>query len=367
MAQSDNQSKKEEGRQFGNKSNKILKKRNIRHKLYAIIPVIFVLVIMYVMFWDSRKELITQLKEADKRYFLIMTALGILYVVIDSIPYKILVNRLNPSYTLLDSVQISYLGIFLNVTTLGAGIKPGQTYMLSKKGVTPGSAFAILTVPYIYHKFSIVLYATIALLFSHDFIKTTFSESYHYIYSAYGLSALIIAGIILACVCKPIHRILFAPFDKWIKNEESKAYNIKEILKSQLSYLQQESAGILKNVKNALIIVPIYLVKITCWYAMPYVALKAVHADVSVSFTEVIVTAAFMLMIVGVIPVVGGIGPSEFVYILLFSVLYGKVYAGSTMILYRMANYYIPFLIGLVVSLYNLKKIGKDVDTDRSY
>lgn len=89
---------------------------------------------------------------------------------------------------------------------------------------------------------------------------------------------------------------------------------------------------------------------------MPYIALKAVHADISVSFMNVIVTSAFMLMIVGVIPVVGGIGPSEFVYILLFSVLYGKVYAGSTMILYRMANYYIPFLIGTVISIYSFKK-----------
>lgn len=341
--------------------NKMVAKRNKRQKVYALIPVAFVLLIMYIMFWDSRKELFTQLKEADKRYFLIMIILGILYVVIDSIPYKMFVNRINPSYTLWDSIQVSYIGIFLNVTTLGAGIKPGQTYMLSRKGVKPGNALAILTTPYIYHKFAIVLYATIALIFNHDFIKSTYTDSYHYIYSAYGISALVITGIILVCVCKPAHRIIFIPFDKWIKNEDSKAYHIKEIIKSQLSYLQQESVGILGSLKNALIIIPVYLLKVTCWYVMPYVALKAVHADISVSFSEVIVTSAFMLMIVGVIPVVGGIGPAEFVYILLFSVLFGKVYAGSTMILYRMANYYIPFLIGTVISIYHIKKVKTEI------
>ena len=349
MIQTENQKNKNDPRE-------VLKKRNRGRKLFALVPVLLVLGIMYVIFWDSREELVSQLKETDNKYFILMVALGILYVVIDSIPYKMLVHRLQPSYTLWHSVQITYLGIFLNVTTLGAGIKPGQTYMLSRKGVEPGKAMAILTVPYIYHKAAIVLYATIALVFSHDFIKSEFSDSYHYIYSAYGLSALIIGGIILACVCKPAHRLLFAPFDKWIKNKDGKAYHIKEILKSQLSYLQQESAGILGSVKNTMVIMVVYLIKMTCWYVMPYIALKAVHADISVSFMNVIVTSAFMLMIVGVIPVVGGIGPSEFVYILLFSVLYGKVYAGSTMILYRMANYYIPFLIGTVISIYSFKK-----------
>lgn len=349
-------------KEIESKKNNIIKKGKKRHRIFAIIPFIFVLTIMYIMFWDSREELITQLKEADKVYFLIMIALGILYVVIDCIPYKMLVNQINPSYSLWDSLQVSYIGIFLNVTTLGTGIKPGQTYMLNKKGVEPGKAMAILTTPYVYHKLAIVLYVSGVLLFSHDFIKTTYSESYHYIYSAYGISAIIIFGIILACVSKTAHKILFYPFDKWIKNKDGKAYNIKEVLKSQLSFLQQESVGILGSLKNALTIIPIYLIKMTCWYVMPYLALRAVHGDVSVSLSKVIVTSAFMLMIVGVIPVVGGIGPSEFVYILLFSVLYGKVYAGSTMILFRMANYYIPFLIGTIISIYSYKRIREEKD-----
>ncbi len=120
MIQTENQKNKNDPRE-------VLKKRNRGRKLFALVPVLLVLGIMYVIFWDSREELVSQLKETDNKYFILMVALGILYVVIDSIPYKMLVHRLQPSYTLWDSVQITYLGIFLNVTTLGAGIKPGQT------------------------------------------------------------------------------------------------------------------------------------------------------------------------------------------------------------------------------------------------
>lgn len=92
MIQTENQKNKNDPRE-------VLKKRNRGRKLFALVPVLLVLGIMYVIFWDSREELVSQLKETDNKYFILMVALGILYVVIDSIPYKMLVHRLQPSYT----------------------------------------------------------------------------------------------------------------------------------------------------------------------------------------------------------------------------------------------------------------------------
>ena len=66
---------------------------------------------------------------------------------------------------------------------------------------------------------------------------------------------------------------------------------------------------------------------------------------------EILATSSFMQLIVGVIPVTGGMGATEVVYQLLYGVLFGEITAGSTMILYRMANYYVPFLVSIGFAL----------------
>ena len=60
MIQTENQKNKNDPRE-------VLKKRNRGRKLFALVPVLLVLGIMYVIFWDSREELVSQLKETDNK------------------------------------------------------------------------------------------------------------------------------------------------------------------------------------------------------------------------------------------------------------------------------------------------------------
>ena len=60
MIQTENQKNKNDPREN-------LKKKSRGGKLFAFIPILLVLAVMYVIFWDSREELLSQLKETGGR------------------------------------------------------------------------------------------------------------------------------------------------------------------------------------------------------------------------------------------------------------------------------------------------------------
>ena len=60
------------------------------------------------------------------------------------------------------------MGVFFNVTTFAAGTKPAQIYDLYQESqIKPGKSFGILTMEYVSHKLTIVLYAAVMLCFFH--------------------------------------------------------------------------------------------------------------------------------------------------------------------------------------------------------
>lgn len=65
-----------------------------------------------------------------------------------------------------------------------------------------------------------------------------------------------------------------------------------------------------------------------------------------------------MFLIIGVLPNVAGIGPTEFSFLLLFSPYTGRGMASSALILFRISTYFCPFLVSLIVFIKLRKYIG---------
>ncbi len=80
-----------------------------------------------------------------------------------------------------------------------------------------------------------------------------------------------------------------------------------------------------------------------------------------VSFGQALTVTALMQLIMGVIPTSGGVGSLEVVFSLVFAAVFGKVLAGSSMVLYRLSTYYIPFLVSIVIMLI----VGRDIKKSR--
>ena len=72
--------------------------------------------------------------------------------------------------------------------------------------------------------------------------------------------------------------------------------------------------------------------------------------------------ASLMLLITSALPNVAGVGPMEFAFLLLFAPWADTAIASSALVLYRVATYFFPFLLSVIVFLREEKKSLKGFD-----
>ena len=100
-------------------------KKGLKLAGYAAV-ILLTAFILYHLFKDSYKEIAAQLIKTNIWMLLLMILLGNMYYIIDAIMYSYLLKKDGTPVNMLRCIAVSYMGIFFNVTTFGAGIKPDR-------------------------------------------------------------------------------------------------------------------------------------------------------------------------------------------------------------------------------------------------
>lgn len=337
-----------------------MKKKIIKFVIQFLI-ILIMFAILWFMFKDSYKDILNQLKNVRVEFFLIAVLLGNAYYMIDAFIYKSFLKKENCDVNYLRCIAVAYMSVFFNVTTFGAGIKPAQVAYLHRKRVEPGKAFGILTVPYVFNKSTIVLYALVMLAINNAFVLENFSDTFGYIYAGVGVSIVIIAVLILLCASKWFHGIICRIVDIILGRGKLAKYKFNEKIKTFIENMHDASHEIIKKPLIWIKYIGINVLRQSCWYFVPVIAIGAIGdslGDITVS--EALTVTALMQLLMGVIPASGGVGSLEVVFSLLFAAVFGKITAGSSMVIYRLATYYIPFIISMLIMLvleFDLRKV----------
>lgn len=327
---------------------------NNRKKIIRLILEIVVVsamgFVLYKMFRDSYKDIGKQLVKTNIAILVGMLVLGNIYYFIDAMMYWYLLRKEGYEVSFRRCLSIGYMCVFFNVTTFGAGIKPAQVMFLHTKGVDVGKAISITTMPYVFHKSTIVVYAIIMIIANINFVKASFPSSLIYIYLGIALSLVVIIGMILIGASVKFHRLLFKLIDFLLKKEKYKALNSG--IKEQMDNLRIATKDIVRDPKAWLRFTVTNVVKMSSWYVIPVIAIFATGGEMDgVTIAQAITATAIMQLIMGVIPTSGGVGSLEVVFSLIFAAVFGTALAGSSMILYRIATYYFPFIISVFIMI----------------
>ncbi|MCM1307556.1 MAG: flippase-like domain-containing protein [Butyrivibrio sp.] len=331
-------------------------------KLIAGLAVVAaMLLILYFLFKDSYKDIAKQLAQTNLFILAGMVVLGNMYYLIDAILYSYLLRREGHPMSFRACTAVAYMCVFFNVTTFGAGIKPAQVIYLHSKGIDSGRGFAITAMPYVFHKTVIVVYALVMLAFNNAFVIRNFSQTFIYIYLGAGLSVAIIVCMILMCEAKGFHNFVLKIIDFIFKSERFDG--MKQGLRRWAESLREGTKDIIKSPKAWVNFSLMNILKMTCWYVIPMIAIYASGGTMNgVTFGQALTATALMQLVMGVIPTSGGVGSLEVVFSLIFAAVFGKVLAGSSVVLYRLSTYYIPFLVSIVVMLI----VGRDIKKSKA-
>ena len=118
------------------------------------------------MFKDHWAEITAALAQLSAWQVLVVLAIGLSYPLLEGCVAWVIVRSRVPGFKLWQGIDTAWCGTFGNVVTLGAGAVPVQTWYLHRCGLPLGPGVGLMTLEYVFHKTTVLLYATVMLLFA---------------------------------------------------------------------------------------------------------------------------------------------------------------------------------------------------------
>ncbi len=275
---------------------------------------------------------------------LLLFLFGFLYSFLEATVCRTIFRDRIPGFSTLNALDITYIGVFGNVVTLAAGSIPMQSLYLYRKGMIVGSGVGLMTLEYIFHKASALLYATFSLCCHWSWIHNEFPALPKYLFISYLLCLIIIGTLVLLCTWEKIRDFALRLIQKL--PEKGKWANWKLVWQNNLNQLYTESRKLLQNEKSLCRIMLLNFLKLFVLYTIPYMCIKILGVG-TYSLFRIQALSSLMFLISNALPNIAGIGSVEFAFFLVFSACLGE-YTMAALLLYRLSTYYFPFFLSVV-------------------
>ena len=231
------------------------------------------------------------------------------------------------------------------MVTLGAGAVPVQTWYLHRCGLPLGPGVGLMTLEYVFHKTTVLLYATVMLLLQHKWLAANTSGVLNYLPMAYAVVAAILVVLVLVCVSPLIQNLA-----RWLMQflpKTEKWQQRRADWQQQLDILGEESRRLLADKPRCAKIFALQAVKLFGLFCLPYLCIRFMGLS-PLSFAQVQLLTSLMLFLSNALPNVSGMGSIETAFLLVFGSFLERGEVMSVLMLYRIASYYVVFAASAV-------------------
>ena len=285
-----------------------------RKKAILSLLVLLALTCVVVFIFSSHwAEISTALAQLSFWQVLLVLAIGLTYPLLEGIVCWLIIRCRLPGFTLRHGLDAAFVGIFGNVVGLGAGAVPMESYYLYHCGLSLGPGVGLMTLQYVFHKTTVLLYATVMLLLQHRWLAANTSGVMHYLPAAYCVVALVIVALVLLCVSPLVQR------------------------------LAAESRLLLADKGRCARILAVQTLKLFLMFTLPWFCIRFMGLSCGLNFWQVQLLTSLMLFLSNALPNVAGMGSIETAFLLVFSSFMTSGEAMSTLMLFRIASYYFVF------------------------
>lgn len=324
----------------------------------AWISLAVLLVLTGVVFWIFKShwaEISSALAQLNVWQVVLVLVVGLTYPVLEGLVSWVIIRSRMPDFTIRQALESAFMGTFGNVICLGAGAMPMQSYYLYRCGLPLGPGVGLMTLQYVFHKTTVLLYATVMLLLQHKWLAANTSGVMSYLPMAYVVVAAIIVALVLLCVSPLIQRLA-----RWLlgylpKTEKWQARREKWL--EQLDTLGTESRHLLADKRRCAAIFALHTLKLFLMFTLPYFCIRFMALPCGLSFWQVQLLTSLMLFLSNALPNVAGMGSIETAFLLVFGSFMTSGEAMSTLMLFRIASYYFVFGFSAVASLFAQKHL----------
>ena len=306
--------------------------------------VLFLLIIIglaYYAFHDSVDEIGGELVKTSAATVFVLCICAVIYQLLDGTAITLLAKRYNPDFKYRHGIGCSYYAAFFKTITMGSGDLFASMYYYTEHGIPPEKNYGMITVFYVIQKITMTIYCVVCLLCNYSYMSGNYGQYMSYFLLGILLTVVVAFVLLFVCISEHFHRFLLFLTNKVIRKEawKQKLGDLTEKLKD----VRVETKRLVQDKKLLLSLIGINTLKLTAWYFVPVFALGAGSSSEVFSILCMISAA---VALAGVMPTPAGIGSTEFVYILLFTPVFGDIKAASSVLLYRFVTFLFPAVVG---------------------
>lgn len=330
---------------------------------YITIFILLLLLTFYLLLKDySLDRLAEIIKNINYSYFILGLGLAFIYIICESFAFRIIFANLKEKRPLLSLIRYSFIGFYFSAITPSAtGGQPMQMYYMKKDKIALSKSSLAMMLCVMSYQISLILLFIVSLSFNSQLV---FNQSknlhilfiiaciFNFTFLAFILAAIFSKKFLMKIINFIFNRILVKI--KFIKNQNDKKIAVINIIEDY-----RNSSKLFK--KNPFVlakIISIYIFQLIVRFSITYVAALAINIDAN-NILLFIGLQSIVLFCVSSLPIPGGVGISETLYISLFAMLIPKDMINTAALTSQLLTYYIPVIAGALIVLYSQIKYGQ--------
>lgn len=328
-------------------------KLSVNRKLLLNIGLFAVVIgLIYFVIRDSLSAIFIELFNTSWPILLGVTLLGAVSLVVEGYTIKNIAGLYNPAFTIIDGVFSCAYMMFYRVITFGTGALFAEVLYYHKKGLKISQGTGVVALRMTIYKLAILFWTFILLLTQVGKLRAEAPQAIYLI--ILGMAATLVVVVVLLVLSSSLNAqiLLISVCNRIFK---------KQKLRDTIDQINLQIYSLRETIQtfgaNKVVVWRVFLsnsLKLGLWFVIPYFVLVSQHSNLNLILS--IAFVSFTVVLAGVIPSPGGIGSFEFIYVILFRELVGKVDAASSLLLYRYSTYLLPFLVGMVYVLVTKQK-----------
>ncbi|MDO4272416.1 MAG: lysylphosphatidylglycerol synthase transmembrane domain-containing protein [Eubacteriales bacterium] len=333
---------------------------------FVFLITVFSLTMYFVFRGEDINEILAVVRQADGRYLLLGIVCVVLFIIGESVIIFYMMRSLGAKVRMGHCALYSFVGFFFScITPSATGGQPMQIYYMKKDKLPIPVSTLVLMIVTITYKAVLVFIGVLICIFGRGFLNEHLGEYMWVFYLGLALNIFCVALMLV---------LVFAPgLAKWIMVKGLKIiehFHIVKAKKSRLEKLERsmdqyhETAAFWASHKRIILnVFVITLVQRIILFTVTYWVYRAMGFHTYGIFTVTVLQSVISIA-VDMLPLPGGMGISESLYMVMFVPVFGSVLLPS-MLLSRGIAYYGQMLISAVMTCVAHLVIGRKVPKEK--
>lgn len=345
-----------------------MQKKTLKKLLNGIfLAVVFALTLWSVFYDEDFSRIVSYLKAADDRFIIPAVACVLLFIAGEAVVIFYLLKILGHNVALSHCCLYSFIGFFYScITPSASGGQPMQMIAMRKDKIPVAVSSVVLAIVTITYKLVLIIAGAFVLICRPESLMVYLEGTEPLMYLGMFLNVTLVAFLLLIIFCPNIVRVaaekIFGLLHRIrsFKNPEKRRQKLENMIGQYEGTADFFKSHLLVMVNVLLItFVQRFLLFLVTWFVYVAFSLSGHSLPVVVSLQAMISVGTDML------PLPGGMGASENLFLVIFEPIFGGSLVLAGMVLSRGISYYTQLLISAIMTVVSSFVIKEKIEKDR--